>query len=104
MAFNAASHNSGKGLVHVFVINRHIKLSRVAGVKTGPITEQPPQASSEAMSDLLGSSQNDPMGQHQGGQDGGDKNADKKVKSEKERTDPEPIQSDPVYCCLYRRV
>ncbi|KAI4228106.1 MAG: hypothetical protein L6R36_001886 [Xanthoria steineri] len=66
MALNAASHNS-------------------AGVKTGPVTEQPPQASSETMSDLLGSSQKDPMGQHQGGQDGGDKDAEKKVKIEKER-------------------
>ena len=102
MAFNAASHNSGKRLVRAF--GRSKKLSLVAGVKTGPITEQPPQASSEAMSDLLGSSQKDPMGQHQGGRDGGDKNADKKVKSEKERTDPESIQLDPVYCWLYRRI
>ncbi|KAI4105861.1 MAG: hypothetical protein L6R37_002507 [Teloschistes peruensis] len=65
MALNAASHNS-------------------AGVKTGPVTEQPPQVSSEAVSDLLKSSEGDPMGQHQGGKDGGDKDADKKVKSEKE--------------------
>ncbi|KAL8811437.1 MAG: hypothetical protein Q9200_001787 [Gallowayella weberi] len=75
MALNAASHNS-------------------AGVKTGPVTEQPPQASSEAMSDLLGAAQKDPMGQNQGGKDGGEKNSEKKVKSEKERTDPESTQSD----------
>ena len=96
MAFNAASHNSGRHLARDS--DHAINLNLLAGVKTGPVTEQPPQASSEAMSDLLGSSQKDPMGQHQGGQDGGDKNADKKVKSEKERTDPKPIQSDPVYC------
>ncbi|KAL8947813.1 MAG: hypothetical protein Q9222_005940 [Ikaeria aurantiellina] len=65
MALNAASHNS-------------------AGVKTGPVTEQPPQASTEAMSDLMGASKTDPMGQHQGGKDGGEKNAEQKVKSEKE--------------------
>lgn len=59
-------------------------------MKTGPVTEQPPQVSSEAVSDLLKSSEGDPMGQHQGGKDGGDKDADKKVKSEKERMDPEP--------------
>lgn len=29
------------------------------------------------------------MGQHQGGHDGPDKEADKKVKSEKQRTDPD---------------
>ncbi|KAL8842527.1 MAG: hypothetical protein Q9170_000481 [Blastenia crenularia] len=65
MALNAASHNS-------------------AGVKTGPITEQPPQASSDAVSDLLGASKDDPMGQHQGGADGGDRAAGEKAKSEKE--------------------
>ena len=62
----------------------------LAGAKTGPVTEQPPQTSSETISDLLKASQSDPMGQHQGGKDGGEKNADQKVKSEKERTDPEP--------------
>ncbi|KAL8716730.1 MAG: hypothetical protein Q9225_005971 [Loekoesia sp. 1 TL-2023] len=65
MALNAASHNS-------------------AGVKTGPVTEQPPQASSDAVSELLGASKDDPMGQHQGGKDGGEKDAEKKLKSEKE--------------------
>jgi len=33
----------------------------------------------------LGASKDDPMGQHEGGQDGGDKEAGKKIKSEKER-------------------
>ncbi|KAL9020566.1 MAG: hypothetical protein Q9185_002152 [Variospora sp. 1 TL-2023] len=65
MALNAASHNA-------------------AGAKTGPVTEQPPQASSDTVSDLLGASKNDPMGQHQGGKDGGEKDGEKKVKSQKE--------------------
>ncbi|KAL8987545.1 MAG: hypothetical protein Q9177_003253 [Variospora cf. flavescens] len=65
MALNAASHNA-------------------AGAKTGPVTEQPPQASPDVMSDLLGASKNDPMGQHQGGKDGGEKDGEKKVKSQKE--------------------
>ena len=95
MALNAASHNSGMYLTRDLSFAPRLNL--IAGVKTGPVTEQPPQASCEAMSDLLGSSRTDPMGQHQGGKDGGDKDAEKKVKSEKERTDPEPIQSDPVY-------
>lgn len=70
---------------------RTISLTELAaGTKTGPVTEQPPQASSDAVSDLLGASKDDPMGQHQGGKDGGDKDGDKKVKSEKERMDPEP--------------
>ena len=60
-------------------------------MKTGPVTEQPPQASSEAVSDLLGASNNDPMGQHEEGKDGGEKNAGRKVKSEKERMEPESI-------------
>ncbi|KAL8928715.1 MAG: hypothetical protein Q9172_000778 [Xanthocarpia lactea] len=82
MALNAASHNSGMNLTRD--LSRAPRLNLIAGVKTGPVTEQPPQASSEAMSDLLGSSRTDPVGQHQGGKDGGDKDAEKKVKSEKE--------------------
>lgn len=61
-----------------------------AGVKTGPVTEQPPQASADAVSELLGAAKDDPMRQHQGGKDGEEKNFEQKVKSEKERTDPEP--------------
>ena len=57
-------------------------------MKTGPVTEDPPPTSSEATSELLGASKKDPMGQHEG-VDGGDKNVDKKMKTEKERTDPE---------------
>ena len=65
MALNAASHNP-------------------TGEKTGPISGQPPAPSSEATSALLKASQKDPMGQHEGGQDRGDKEAGKKIKSEKE--------------------
>ena len=59
-----------------------------AGEKTGPITGQPPQVSSEATAALLGAQKTDALGQHEGGQDGGDKDEGKKVKNEKERTDP----------------
>ncbi len=65
MALNAASHNPG-------------------GEKTGPISGLPPPASSETVAALLGASKDDPMGQHEGGKDQGDKEAPKKVKSEKE--------------------
>jgi len=37
---------------------------------------------------LLGAAKDDPTGQHQGGNDGPDKEADKKVKSEKQRMTP----------------
>lgn len=89
MALNAASHNSGILLMRYQRVDWLMNL--IAGVKTGPVTEQPPQASSDAVSDLLGASKDDPMGQHQGGNDGGEKDAEKKLKSEKERMDPEPI-------------
>lgn len=59
-----------------------------AGAKTGPITGPPPEVSSETAAALLGAQKNDPLGQHEGGQDGGDKEAGTKVKSEKERMDP----------------
>lgn len=59
-----------------------------AGVKTGPVTSQPPPVSSETTAALLGASTSDPLRQHEGGQDGGDKSEGKKIKSEKERMDP----------------
>ena len=61
----------------------------LAGEKTGPISGQPPPTSSETTAALLGAAKDDPMGQHQGGHDGPDKEADTKVKSEKQRTDPD---------------
>ena len=65
MALNAASHNP-------------------PGLKTGPASGQPPSASSETTAALLGAAKADPIGQHEGGQDHGDKEAATKVKSEKE--------------------
>lgn len=89
MALNAASHNTGMRpqatTKHYSSPNKRL-LS--AGVKTGPISGQPPPTSSETTSALLAAAKDDPMGQHEGGQDGGDKDAEKKVKSEKDRTDP----------------
>jgi len=61
----------------------------LAGERTGPISGQPPSVSSETSAALLGAAKDDPTGQHQGGHDGLDKEADKKVKSEKQRTDPD---------------
>ena len=59
-----------------------------AGAKTGPISGPPPELSSESMNALLGAQKDDPLAQHEGGLDGGDKEADTKVRSEKECTDP----------------
>lgn len=60
---------------------------RVAGEKTGPVTGPPPPASDESKNAILSASQEDSTGQSAPGQDGGDKDAGKKVKSEKECTD-----------------
>ena len=65
MALNAASHNP-------------------PGIKTGPVSGQPPPASSEATAAILGAAQKDPIGHHEGGHDRGDKEAGTKIKSEKE--------------------
>ena len=63
-----------------------LTITNIAGEKTGPVSGPPPQASEEATSAILAATKKDPLGQHAGGQDGGDKAADQKVKSEKERT------------------
>lgn len=65
MALNAGSHNA-------------------AGTKTGPTSGPPPSASAETKAAIAQANNADPLGQHSGGQDGGDENAEKKVKSEKE--------------------
>jgi len=65
MALNAASHN-------------------VAGVKTGPISGQPPPVSDEAQKEILQAAESNGVGQSAPGRDGGDKEAPTKVKSEKE--------------------
>ena len=61
----------------------------IAGVNTGPVSGQPPSASQETTAALIGASRDDPMGQHEGGQDRGDKEAPQKIKTEKERTYPD---------------
>jgi valyl-tRNA synthetase len=66
MAYNAASHNA-------------------TGAKTGPVSGPPPQASNETTAAVANAAAQDPLGQHTSGQDGGDKAAGQKVKSEKER-------------------
>ena len=89
MALNAASHNSSKTpkrLPRSSVLTSWLYL---AGEKTGPISGQPPSVSSETTAALVGAAKGDPMGQHQGGHEGPDKEADQKVKSEKQRTDPD---------------
>lgn len=58
------------------------------GQQTGPITGKPPSASDETKAALLGASKSDPVGQHEGGMDGGDKQGEGKVKSEKEGACP----------------
>ncbi|KAH0253577.1 valyl-tRNA synthetase-like protein, partial [Aureobasidium melanogenum] len=65
MALNAASHN-------------------IPGEKTGPVSGQPPAPSAETTEALLSSAQKDPQGQNAPGQDGGDAEAPKKQKTEKE--------------------
>jgi len=57
-----------------------------AGEKTGPVSGRPPPVSSEATDAILSSANSDAKGVNAPGQDGGDKDAPKKVKTEKERT------------------
>jgi valyl-tRNA synthetase len=65
MALNAASHN-------------------IPGEKTGPITAPPPSLGEDSKKAILENASNEATGQSAPGQDGGDKDASKKVKSEKE--------------------
>ena len=65
-------------------------------MKTGPVTGQPPPVSSEVTEAILKSSEQDPQGQNAPGQDGGDKDAGKKVKTEKERTGPIATSTPPT--------
>lgn len=43
---------------------------RTAGIETGPISGLPPPVSADTMADLLTSTKNDPLGQHESGKDG----------------------------------
>ncbi len=80
MALNPASHNAGRFLIfHISVYLSGIKCKLAAGIKTGPVTDPPPQASSETTSAILGASKDDPVGQHEGGQSGGEKRAQEKI-------------------------
>lgn len=54
-------------------------------MNTGPATEPPPPTSSETTAALLGASNNDPMGQHEGGQDKQGEGALDKLEKEKEK-------------------
>lgn len=65
MALNAASHNP-------------------TGTKTGPVSGQPPPPSDDVKSAILAAAEGDPKGENAAGQDGGDKNGEKKEKSERE--------------------
>ena len=91
MALNAASHNPSTQFNMMWIVvcpTLTCMHCILAGEKTGPISGPPPALSTEATAALLGNSQNDALGQQEGGQDGGDKDEGKKMKSEKERTDP----------------
>ncbi|CAF9928093.1 MAG: hypothetical protein ALECFALPRED_003949 [Alectoria fallacina] len=66
MALNPASYNPG-------------------GVNTGPATGAPPPTSSETTAALLGASKDDPMGQHEGGQDKQGEGALDELEKEKEK-------------------
>ena len=73
-------------------------ITSLAGQQTGPISGEPPSASDETTAALVGASKNDPIGQHEGGEDGGTKDAGKKVKSEKERACPMRYQPISLSC------
>lgn len=65
MALNAASHN-------------------ITGEKTGPVSGQPPPPSDDAKSAILAAANGDGEGVNAPGKDGGDKDGEKKEKSERE--------------------
>lgn len=71
---------SGVGLS---ILNSDTK--QLAGEKTGPVSGQPPPASPEITAAILEASKDDSMGQHEGGHAIGDKEAPKKIKTEKAR-------------------
>ena len=86
MALNAASHNPCNVHSYVLYTNRPFSDFRwIAGERTGPVSGPPPPASQEVTAAILEASKDDSMGQHEGGRDGGDHEAPKKIKSEKGR-------------------
>lgn len=90
MALNAASHNISTAIpiraTHSAVENKALTRADLAtaGEKTGPVSGQPPSVSAEVTNDILASANKDPKGTSAIGQDGGDSEAPKKAKSEKE--------------------
>jgi len=65
MALNAASHN-------------------ITGEKTGPVTGQPPPPSNDTKAAIMAAANGDINGHSVAGQDGGEREGEKKMKSEKE--------------------
>ena len=86
MALNAASHNIRElPFSHAFS-PPHANFNSTAGEKTGPVSGQPPAVAAETTEALVSASEKDPQGQNAPGRDGGDAEAPKKQKTEKERT------------------
>lgn len=86
MALNAASHNPG----NVQFQFKYPKCpnpdhTEIAGEKTGPVSGQPPSASTETTAAILEASKDDSTGQHEGSREGGDHGPPKKIKNEKGR-------------------
>lgn len=84
MALNPASYNPGQ-TVSPLCLSHADASSSAAGVKTGPVTEPPPPPSSETTAALLGASEDDAMGQHEGGQDKEGEGALDELVKEKEK-------------------
>jgi len=63
-----------------------------AGMKTGPVTEQPPPVSQEVAADVVSAAEKDPKGHNAPGQDSVAEASGepKKEKTEKERTQSSP--------------
>lgn len=65
--------------------NQPLTQGPAGGVKTGPVTGPPPPTSSETTAALLDASTDDPMGQHEGGQDKQGEGALDELVKEKEK-------------------
>lgn len=69
---------------------------RTAGIETGPISGPPPPVSADTMAELLASSKNDPIGQHESGKDGDTKEEERVKGDEKEGMDSQLFFRAPV--------
>lgn len=83
MALNPASYNPGQTISSRSIA--HADSRSTAGLNTGPASEPPPPTSSETTAALLGASKDDPMGQHEGGQDKQGEGALDKLEKEMEK-------------------